>query len=80
MDFNEPQKLHPGEIVPVEIGFWPTAQVFHAGESICLTVAGFDYLGKKAPAGFTDTLNKGDHVIHTGGRYDSHLLVPVIPD
>ena len=24
--------------------------------------------------------NKGQHVIHTGGRYDSHLLVPVIPE
>jgi hypothetical protein len=25
-----------------------------------------------------DTRNRGDHVIHAGGRYDSHLLVPVI--
>jgi hypothetical protein len=23
--------------------------------------------------------NKGQHVIHTGGQYDSYLLVPVIP-
>ena len=23
--------------------------------------------------------NAGRHVIHTGGRHDSHLLVPVIP-
>jgi uncharacterized protein len=27
----------------------------------------------------TATVNRGKHVIHTGGRYDSHLLVPVIP-
>ena len=25
------------------------------------------------------TVNKGTHVIHAGGPYDSHLLVPVIP-
>ena len=25
------------------------------------------------------TRNKGTHVVHAGGRHDSHLLVPVIP-
>jgi hypothetical protein len=25
-----------------------------------------------------DTVNAGEHTIHAGGRYDSHLLVPVI--
>ena len=24
-------------------------------------------------------INAGVHVIHTGGKYDSHLLVPIIP-
>jgi hypothetical protein len=23
--------------------------------------------------------NKGDHIIHTGGKYESYLLVPEIP-
>ena len=23
--------------------------------------------------------NDGDHVLYTGGKYDSHLLFPVIP-
>lgn len=31
------------------------------------------------PAVRRETKNNGEHVIHTGGRYDSHLLVPVIP-
>jgi predicted acyl esterase len=26
-----------------------------------------------------DTDNVGRHTIYTGGRYDSHLLVPTIP-
>jgi hypothetical protein len=29
--------------------------------------------------GHTETRNRGRHVIHAGGRYNSHLLVPVIP-
>jgi len=28
---------------------------------------------------FSVTRNAGTHVIHTGGKYDSHILVPVIP-
>ena len=28
---------------------------------------------------YWDLRNKGQHIIHTGGKYDSHLLVPVIP-
>jgi hypothetical protein len=26
-----------------------------------------------------ESVNRGHHVIHSGGRYDSYLLVPVIP-
>jgi hypothetical protein len=28
----------------------------------------------------TASVNRGHHVILAGGKYDSHLLVPVIPD
>jgi predicted acyl esterase len=23
--------------------------------------------------------NAGEHILHTGGRFDSHLLVPIVP-
>jgi hypothetical protein len=26
-----------------------------------------------------DTVNRGTHRVHTGGRFDAHLLVPVLP-
>jgi uncharacterized protein len=29
--------------------------------------------------GHSVTRNVGTHVIHTGGRYDSYLLVPIVP-
>ena len=33
-------------------------------------------LAVKVPA----TRNKGKHIIHVGGKYDSYLLVPVVPE
>jgi hypothetical protein len=26
-----------------------------------------------------DSVNKGRHVIHTGGQYDSYVIVPIVP-
>ena len=34
---------------------------------------------KRVRCGHDDTVNRGRHIIHAGGKYDSHLLVPVIP-
>jgi predicted acyl esterase len=77
-------KLRPGEIVAVEIEIWPSGTRFEKGERLRLIVQGSDinkYPKDKAPVYFRheDTVNKGRHVIHAGGPYDSHLLVPVIP-
>ena len=77
------QKLKEGEIVPVEIEIWPTAIMFHTGESLALVVKGSDIVTEYLPPRFRsehkDTINKGMHNIYTGGKYDSHLLLPVIP-
>lgn len=79
LDYDAPQYLENDEIVPIEIGLWPTSQVFHPGETLRLTVAAFDYLGKRNPAGYPETCNRGRHVLYTGGPYDAHLLLPVAP-
>jgi predicted acyl esterase len=76
--------LEPGEIVPVEIEIWPSSTLFRAGEHMRLVVMGRDtFPPSDAPGvGITvhpETRNAGRHIIHTGGRYDSYLLVPVIP-
>jgi predicted acyl esterase len=74
------EPLAPGQIVPIELPLWPTGMVFHAGQQLQLVIAGYDYmLSRPADRPVTTSLNKGVHVIHTGGRYDSYLLVPVIP-
>jgi hypothetical protein len=79
--FNREEKLKPDEIVPVEIGFWPYSMRWRAGETLELVITGTDLLVRpefpQIPP--IPTLNKGQHIVHAGGKYDSHLLLPVIP-
>ena len=75
-------KLKPGEIVPVEIEIWASSTLFEPGEKLRVVVQGSDicmYPGQGATYGHMASVNRGAHIIHTGGKYDSHLLVPVIP-
>jgi len=75
-------KLNPGEIVPVDVEIWPTSILFEKGEKLRVVVQGSDvyyYPSEGHTCGHLDTVNKGEHVIHTGGDYDSHLLAAVIP-
>jgi hypothetical protein len=74
--------LKPGEIVPVDIEILPSSTLFERGEKLRVVVQGSDiyyYLTESLIMGHSSTVNKGEHVIYTGGKYDSHLLVPVIP-
>ena len=77
------QRLEPGEIVPVEIEIWPSSTLFRKGETLRVVVKGMDIYRDALPnlpfARHEDLRNGGRHVIHTGGRFDSHLLVPVVP-
>jgi len=84
------QLLKPKEIVPVDIEIWPMGMIWHAGQQLRVIVSGHFILPwellKHLPPEALEALptrfvmrNKGNHIIHTGGKYDSHLLVPVIP-
>jgi hypothetical protein len=124
---SEPYLLHkreemlsPGQVVPVDIGLWPMAMRYHAGEKLKLTVAAYQpipnlYLGfgearipipasggtfmpredvplielggtpDMSPAYFKaqevtvpPSRNRGRHILHMGGTYESFLLVPVV--
>ncbi len=75
------QKLKPRVPVPVEIEIWPSSTRFAKGERLRVVVQGSDiyrYAHWIVRAGHPKTVNAGEHVIHTGGKYDSHLLIPVI--
>jgi len=72
------KKLKPGEIVPVEIALLPSSTLFRKGESLSLSIQGHCPVDQQLL--FYDWLiNRGRHVIYTGGKYDSYLQVPVIP-
>ncbi|MFA5308953.1 MAG: CocE/NonD family hydrolase [Dehalococcoidales bacterium] len=79
------QLLKPGQVVPVDIGIWPWGMLWHAGQQLRVAVQGFhliwmdDVVLGKTPIFRYERRNKGEHIIHTGGKYDSYLLVPRIP-
>ncbi len=78
-------KLKAGEIVPVEIEILPSSTLFERGEKLRVVVQGSDIYSHMSPDGYVlttghvATVNRGEHVIHVGGKYNSHLLVPIIP-
>jgi predicted acyl esterase len=75
-------RLKPNEIVAAEIEILPSGTLFRAGEAIRVTVQGRETYRPKqrGPEMKHGPLrNQGEHVLHTGGRYDSHLLAPVVP-
>ena len=78
--FTRHEPLTPGEPVALDIEVWPHARIWHAGERLRVCIAGRPL---RDPSWFLPTnvesVNEGAHTIHTGGRYESYLLAPVIP-
>ncbi|MEM1432591.1 MAG: CocE/NonD family hydrolase [Pseudomonadota bacterium] len=74
---EQEQTLDLGEVAPVEIEILPSSTLFRAGETLRVIVQGRDLIEHPMLA-HAYTVNEGAHIIHTGGRYDSHLLVPVV--
>ncbi|HEX7840963.1 MAG TPA: CocE/NonD family hydrolase [Kofleriaceae bacterium] len=77
---DELQKVPPGTPVAVDIEIVPTATVFEAGHRLVLEVRASD----DPHHTFThtdprDRIQSGSVTIHSGGSFDSHLLVPIIP-
>lgn len=78
--FDRIEKLHPGEVVEVEIDLFPIGMVFYPGEQLRLVISSKNDLGAIMPG--TPAYvpeNRGKHIIHTGGVYASYLQVPVKP-
>lgn len=74
------KKLAEHEIVEIEIPFWPYGMRWEAGETLELQICPIEKIVRPEmpmlpPA---KTLNKGKHIIHFGGKYDSQLRLPII--
>lgn len=78
LQHGEAMPVSPGEVVPVEVEILPSSTLFRAGESLRLIVQGRDLFDHPSLA-HKYSVNQGNHTIHSGGQYDSHLLVPVLP-
>jgi len=79
MSHRKEEKLSKGEIVPVDIEIYPHSRIWHKGQQLRLRIAG-RYIREGWFEPFSwETNNRGNHVIHSGGKYDSFLQIPFIP-
>jgi len=90
---DEEQLLKPGEIVAVDIPVWPASLAMPAGHTLEVLIEGHDFArpgatGIAKGSGFFTHAEprdrpaarfSGTNTLYTGGKYDSHLLLPVIP-
>lgn len=76
------EKLAPGVPVAVDVEIWASSTHFAAGETLRVVVKGSDIYDTVVPNQpmllHEETRNAGRHTIRAGGRYDSHLLVPLV--
>ena len=77
--------IKPGEIVPLDIHIRPIGMRWHRGEKLELVIGGHNVMTRfrqGGPGGMNlpgpVTQNRGNHIIHAGGKYDSYLLMPRI--
>ena len=77
---DEIQKVHPGEIVPVEIEILPTSAIFERGHRLVVEVGAKDdpiiFFQHDDPR---DRIQRGTVTLHTGRAFDAHILLPIIP-
>lgn len=71
--------LKPGEIVKVDVEIWPTSMVFKKGHRIRLDIQPRDGVGSQGYMHYHADYNAGTNTIHSGGKYESYLLLPIIP-
>lgn len=81
------EPLVPGEPVALDVEIWPTSIVLPPGHHLRLEIAaddkpmreGTNVFGHYDPEDKPAARFFGQNTIHTGGEYESYLLLPVIP-
>lgn len=76
------EKLHAGEIVPVDVEMYPTSRMWHKGETLRVEITGrfvkSDWF-EDPKVNIESDNGDGIHVLHTGGVYESFLQIPAVP-
>ena len=80
-DHRSRKPISPGKIVELVIPIWPIGVVYEPGEGLLLRISGHDMslpeveaLRPREPR----VENRGQHIVYTGGEYDSYLVLPRI--
>jgi hypothetical protein len=71
--------LEPGTPTEIQIEVWPTSMVYRKGSRLILVLSSDHPLTMQ---GSRVGLYRARHAkdrIHTGGKYDSYLLIPIVP-
>ncbi|MBE6032933.1 MAG: CocE/NonD family hydrolase [Clostridiales bacterium] len=75
---DEEEMLTPGVPVEFETIFWPLGMIWRKGETMVLTVSSRELQYFEIPTPPIPTRNKGTHTIHTGGKFNSYIEIPVV--
>ncbi|TIA08481.1 alpha/beta-hydrolase [Aureobasidium pullulans] len=80
---DEVQKITPGTVVELEIGLWAMGMDFEEGESLSVQVSGEyplvdEFKGRGPKKAQVEERNKGQHNVHLGGEYASHVILPFV--
>lgn len=73
------QPVRAGEVVPLEIPLWPLGMRWRKGEQLRVVIS--SHIGGSERELWMrmfgpELATEGELIIHTGGKFDSHLLVP----
>ncbi|MEZ5709299.1 MAG: CocE/NonD family hydrolase [Blastomonas sp.] len=74
-------KVEPGEVVEAHIEILPSGTRFAAGDVLRLRIKGRDIYEYPKPMLYMrheDSVNAGEHSIHSGGATPSYLLIPAV--
>ena len=72
------ERLAPGEVVAVDVEVWPSGTRFEAGDALEVRIMGSDPYPGAALWRHPTTRNRGTHVVHAGGEWDSQLVLSVL--
>lgn len=78
LSLRSPQPVVVGVPYALDIEILPSSTLFEAGSSLVLEVKGRDVVEVRNHQ-HKQLFNAGRHTVHTGGSFDSHLLLPVVP-
>jgi predicted acyl esterase len=75
---TNPQPVATGTPYALDVEILPSSTLFEAGSTLVLELKGRDIVNVRNHQ-HKQLYNSGRHTVHTGGTFDSHLLLPIIP-